>query len=153
MTQFKLNVPARLASTAIQVRPPSYTVAPQSNTSLIASMARQVPATVKSQPTQSHDLSEVWQSNVLVAEEPPSNIKLVQRAIVAMYAERGISITAEDVNYFDDCIGFYFNTGFSMHSDKGSLANQFVQRELPKTMGKKVTVGGDEHRVRVWIDK
>ena len=153
MTQFKLNVPARLASTAIQVRPPSYTVAPQSNTSLIASMARQVPATVKSQPTQSHDLSEVWQSNVLVAEEPPSNIKLVQRAIVAMYAERGIQITPEDVNYFDDCIGFYFNTRFFLHSDEGSLANQFIQKELSRTMGKKVAVGGDEHRVRVWIDK
>ena len=150
---FKLNVPARLASTAIQVRPPSYTVMPQSNTSLIASMVRQVPATVKSQPTQSRDLSEVWRSNVLVAEEPPSNIKLVQQAIVAMYAERGIQITPEDVNYFDDCIGFYFNTRFFLHSDEGSLANQFIQKELSRTMGKKVAVGGDEHRVRVWIDK
>ena len=150
---FKLDVPSRLASTAIQVRQPSYTVVAQSNTALIASMVRQVPATVKSQPTQSRDLSKVWQSNVLVAEEPPSNIKLVQRAIVAMYAERGIQITPEDVNYFDDCIGFYFNTRFTMHSDEGSLANQFIQKELSRTMGKKVTVGGDEHRVRVWIDK
>ncbi len=150
---FKLDVQSRLACAAIQVRQPSYTVVAQSNTALIASMVRQVPATVKSQPTQSRDLSEVWQSNVLVAEEPPSIIKLVQRAIVAIYAERGVPITPEDVNYFDDCIGFFFNTRFNMHSDEGSLANQFVQRELPKTMGKKVTVGGDEHRVRVWIDK
>ena len=68
-------------------------------------------------------------------------------------AERGISITAEDVNYFDDCIGFYFNTRFFLHSDEGSLANQFIQKELYRTIGKKVAVGGDEHRVRVWIDK
>lgn len=153
MTQFKLNVPARLASAAIQVRQPNYTVMPQSNTALITSMVRQVPATDRSQPAQSCDLSEVWRSNVLAVDEPPSNIKLVQQAIVAMYAERGIHITPEDVNYFDDSVGFFFNTGFNMHSDEGSLANQFVQRELPKTMDKKVTVGGDEHRVRVWIDK
>lgn len=66
MTQFKLNVPARLASTAIQVRQPNYTVMPQSNTALITSMVRQVPATDRSQPAQSRDLSEVWRSEQLL---------------------------------------------------------------------------------------
>lgn len=148
----KLNVPSRLASAAIQVRQPSYAVVPQSNTALIASMVRQS-ATVKSQPAQSRDLSGVWKANQLVAEEPPSTIKLVQETIVAMYAERGVPIMPEGVNYFDDCIGFFFCTRQNMYSDAGSLANQFVQRELPKIMGKSVTVGGTECRVLIWIGK
>lgn len=149
----KLNVPSKLASTAIQVRQPSYTVAPQSNITSIVAIARQVPATVKRKSVQTYDLSEIWRSNQLVAEEPPSNITQVQNTIVEMYAGLGIDITADDVNYFDDNIGFFFNTGFNMHSDAGSNANQIVKRELPKITGKNVTVGGSAHRVRVWIDK
>lgn len=82
------------------------------------------------------------------------NIKLVQQAILAMYAERGIHITPEDATTSMTVLDSSFLTLVSTCTlTRGVYANQFVQRELPKAMGKKVTVGGTECRVRVWIDK
>lgn len=103
-----------------------------------------------------YDLEQVYEQNRYLPQQrsPESNVDVIKQVIVEFYAQYGILLSelSASITYHDSCTSFAFYTAFDMHSNEGSRANQYAAQDFMKAFRRPVQVGGEKHRVVVWVN-
>lgn len=105
-----------------------------------------------------YNLAAIWNSNSIpvVRKAPESPVEFVQDVVERLCYEFGIDVESEQVSYHTDEKGkaytaVTFTTDCNMFSVVGSQANQHVKQYLTEQLRRRVDIGGERHRIIVWI--
>ncbi len=127
-----------------------------SNLIKVSAQSRTAPFRLAVQESsKTYDLEQVYEQNRYLPERKPpeSNLAVIKQVIVEFYAQYGIRLSESSANIVHqvNCTSFAFSTGFDMHSNIGSTANQHARYELQEAFRREVQAGGEQHRVIVWV--